>query len=91
MTANRAGEDHALEVAAFADQVVNIVAMGDARHVLIDDGPLIELRGGVVHSRADELHSAFVGLVVRLLTHERRQEGVVDGIPNCVVTGSRSR
>jgi hypothetical protein len=40
--------------------------MGDARHVLIDDGPLIELRGGVVCSRADELHPALVGLVVPL-------------------------
>jgi hypothetical protein len=53
--ANRAGENYALEVAAFADQVVGIVAMGDARHVLIDDGPLIQPRSGVVSIREDVL------------------------------------
>jgi len=53
--ANRAGEDHAIEVAASADQAVGIVAVGDAHHVLIDDGPLIALRGGVVSTREDVL------------------------------------
>ena len=48
--------------------------MGDARHVLIDDEPLIELRGGVVRSRSDELPRTFLGLVGRLLTHERQQD-----------------
>ena len=71
MTANRTGEEQWLQVAAFADQAVDVVAMGNALHVLIEDGPLIEPRGGIVRSRIDVLHPTFAGLVVGLLSHDR--------------------
>ena len=81
MTANRAGEDHPLEVSAFVDQVVDVVAMGDARHVLIDDGPLIEFRGGVVRSRRRAHPSRVIRVIVRGPTSNDARNGLVGEAP----------
>ena len=54
------------------------VAVRHARHVLLDDRPLVEVARRVVRGRADELHAALVGLVIGLAADERRQERVVD-------------
>jgi hypothetical protein len=50
----------------------------DAHHVLLDDGPLIEIARDEVRGGADEFDAACVRLLVRVCALEARQEGVVD-------------
>ena len=52
--------------------------MVDADHVLFHDGTFVEIRRDEVAGRADELHAAAMGLMVRLGTGERREERVMD-------------
>ena len=78
MPADGAGEDAALEVAAHALQVVDGVAMRDARHVLLDDGAGVELGRDVVGRGSDDLHAALPGLPVRVGADEGGKERVVD-------------
>src|SRR3990172_9917413 len=73
-----AGEHDLLEIAALAHQVVDGVAVADSGDVLLDDRSLVQLRRGVVRRRADDLHAAFVRLVVWACAGERGQELVVD-------------
>ncbi len=42
MPAHRAGKNNALEIAPAGDKILNLVAMRDARHVLLDNGPVVE-------------------------------------------------
>ena len=63
--AHGAGEDHALQVAAPGDEIFHLVAVGDARHVLLDDGAVVEHLGDVVAGGADELDAARVGRMIR--------------------------
>jgi hypothetical protein len=51
MTVQRTRQHHALEVAPHPDQVLDRVAVPTALHVLIDDGPGVELLGGVMSRR----------------------------------------
>ena len=69
-----AGRHRLLDVAAVAREVIGRVALIDADHVLLDDGPFIELGRDVATRRADERHSAVVRLVIRPRAGERRQE-----------------
>jgi len=76
--ADGAGEDYFFEVAAFADEIFDGVAVGDADYVLLDDGAIVEDFGDVVAGGADELDAALEGLMVWTRSDEGRQEGVVD-------------
>ena len=58
MPAHGSGEDDFLEVAAFADEVVDGVAMGDADDILFDDGTVVEDFGDVVAGCSDQLNAA---------------------------------
>ncbi len=78
MRADRGGEHGALQITPLADEIVDRVAVAGVHHVLVDDGPLIERGRHVVRGGPHELHAALVGLVVRLLSDERRKKGVVD-------------
>ena len=73
-----AGEDGLFEVAAFANEVVDGVAVRDADDVLVDDGALIEFGGDVVGGGTDDLHTALVGVVVGAGAGEGGEERVVD-------------
>ena len=59
---------------AEAHQRGDVVAVGDAHDVLLDDRAFVELLGDVVRGRADELHAALVRLHVRVGAGEGRQE-----------------
>ena len=50
----------------------------DPHDFLLDDRPLVEVRGDVMRGRADQLHPAGVRLLIRLGALEAGQEGVVD-------------
>src|ERR1700693_4385918 len=76
--ADRAGEDAALNVTTFADEIVWGVAMGDPFHVLLNDGPFVEIRRHKMRGGADQLHAALVGLMIRPGALESWQEGMVD-------------
>ena len=52
--------------------------MTDASHILIDDGPVIDLFGNVMTGRTDEFHSTLVGPVLRFLSNKSGQKWVVD-------------
>ena len=72
--ADRAGENNFFQVATFADEIFNRVAVGDADDVLLDDGAVVENFSDVVAGRADELHAALEGLMVRAGSDEGRQK-----------------
>ena len=44
-----------LQVAALAHQVLHLIAVRHAHHVLLDDRPLVQILRGVVGRRADQL------------------------------------
>ena len=67
-----------LEVAALADHVLDRVLVAHRGHVLRDDRAGIEVGRHVVAGRADHLHAAGVGRVIRLAAGEGGQERVVD-------------
>ena len=75
---DRAGEDEALDVAADPHQVVDLVAVADPGHVLVDDRAGVELLGDVVGGGADQLDAALVGAAVGVGADEGGQEAVVD-------------
>lgn len=77
MPADSAGEDDAFEVASACDEVVDLVAVGDACDILLDDGAVVEDLGDVVAGSADELDSAGVCGVVGACADEGGEEGVV--------------
>ncbi len=72
------GEDGFFEVAAFAGEVGNGVAVADAGDVLMDDGAFVEIGGGVVGGRPDQFDAALVGLVVGAAAGKGGEEGVMD-------------
>ena len=71
-------EHDALDVAADALELLDALPVRDARDVLLDDRPGVELLGDVVRRRADDLHAALARAAVRIGADERRQERVVD-------------
>ena len=58
MPLHGAGQGDALEVAALGEQVLDVVAVGDAGDVLLDDGAVVQDFGDVVAGGADELDAA---------------------------------
>jgi hypothetical protein len=56
--AHGAGEDDAFKVASARDEVFDLVAMGDAGYILLDDRSVIEEAGDVVACRADKFDAA---------------------------------
>ena len=48
MPADSAGEDNFFEVTAFADEVFDGVAVGDADYILFDDGAVLQLIRDIV-------------------------------------------
>jgi hypothetical protein len=72
MAADCAREDYALEVTADAFEVLDRVPVTDSLDVLLDDRAGVELVGGLVRRRADELDAAFVRTQIRLGTCECR-------------------
>jgi hypothetical protein len=71
-------KDRDLEVPAPALQVLDIVAMADPQHVLVNDRTVVQVGGDVVSRDTDELHATFVGLVVGPGTLKGREERVVN-------------
>ncbi len=76
--ARTAREDEPLHVTPHPGHLLGAHLVIHARHVLLDDRPLIQVPRRIVRRRADELHAARVRLVVRLRALERGQEPVVD-------------
>src|SRR5690606_11458342 len=66
------------EVAAFADQVADAVAMGDARDVLLDDRAVIENLGRIMGRGPDQFDAAGVSLVIRPSARKSRKKRVVN-------------
>jgi len=52
--------------------------MGNPRHVLLDDGAVVQGFGDVVRGRADQFHAPFKRPVIGLGTMKRRQKRMVD-------------
>ena len=77
MPSHGTGEDHAFEVAPSGHEVFHLVAVGDAGHVLLDDGAVVQNLGDVVAGGSDQLDSARVGRVVGARSGECGQEGVM--------------
>ena len=78
MISDRAGERDGLDVTAERHEVLRAHVELDARHLLLDDGSLVEVFRDVVRGRADQLDAAFVRLVIGARALERRQQAVVD-------------
>ncbi len=69
-----AGKDLALHIPAERDVIIRALRMGDAYGVLFDDGAFVEIRSDVMRRRADQLHAALVGLLIRVRTLEAWKE-----------------
>jgi len=76
--ADGAGEYDLFEVAAFADEVFDGVAVGYADYILLDDGTVVEDFGDVVAGCADQLHAALEGLMVRAGADEGGQKRMMN-------------
>src|ERR1700761_8280941 len=74
MPAYSAGEHNALQVATARYEVLDLIAVGDAGYILLDDGTVIEIGGDVVAGGAGQLDSAGVGRVIRPRADKSRQE-----------------
>ena len=59
-----AGEHAALDVASLAHQVLWRVAVAYALDILFDDRPLVEIGGGEMGRRSDQLDAAQMRLVI---------------------------
>lgn len=68
------GQHDFLEIATFAYEILDAVAMGAANNVLLDDGALIEFVRHVVGGDANNLHAPFMGLVIGFAANERRKK-----------------
>src|SRR6187402_1798142 len=68
----------ALDIGSATLQVGGGVGVGRAGDVLLDDRPLVQVLGHVVGRRADQLHTALLGLLIRRCSDEGRQERVMD-------------
>jgi polyisoprenyl-phosphate glycosyltransferase len=64
-------EDDPLDVAPDLLEFLDGEPMRDARDVLLDDRPRVELLGDVVRGGADDLHALVAGAAVRVGAHER--------------------
>ena len=72
--AHRTREHYFFQIAALLQQVFERVAMGDAYHILLNDGAVIEYVGHVVAGSSNQLNPTLESLVVRLCADKCRQE-----------------
>ena len=68
------GEDYFFQVAALADQVLHGVLVGNAHHLLLDDGSIVEHFGDIVAGGADQFHAPLKRLVIGPRANEGRQK-----------------
>ncbi len=68
------GECDAFTLASEASKIVGRVEMMYAFDFLFDDRSRIEVVGDIVTSGADQFHTTFIGLSVRVSANEGRQE-----------------
>ena len=54
------------------------MAVAHTLYVLLNDRPLIQIRGHIMTGGTDQLHPLVVGLLVGISPHKRRQEGVMN-------------
>ena len=64
MQANRAGQNQLLQVATFSDEVLDRIPVADPRHVLFDDGPVVQLLRNIVAGGANQFNTSLMGLVI---------------------------
>src|SRR5271157_1176605 len=76
--ANRARQHHFLQVAPLLHQILQPIAMRNARHALPDDRPVVQHFRNVVGRRPNQFHPAFVSLLVWFGPHKSRQKRVVN-------------
>jgi len=72
--ADGAGENDLFQVAAFANEILHGIAVGDADYILFNDGTIVENFCDVVAGCADELDAAFESLMVRARADEGRKK-----------------
>ena len=75
---NCSGQDGALDLGALAGELGDIGLVRNPHDVLLDDRALIEILGGVMRGRADELHSTCFRLFVGTRADKGRQERMMD-------------
>lgn len=75
--ADSAGEDEALEIAALLNEVGELVVLGDAGDVLLDDGAFVEDFGDVMAGSSNQLDSAGEGGVIGAGSGEGGEKRVV--------------
>ena len=73
-----ASQNDRLEVASFAREFGHRVTVRHPCDFLVEDRALVEILGDVVRSGPDQLHTAIVGLTIRIGADEGGQERVVD-------------
>ena len=91
MPGNGAGKHDALQIATARDEIFNLIAVGNARNILLDDGSVVESRGDVVAGGPDELDTTLVGGVVWARADEGRQKRVVDVDDGGRIGGDKGR
>src|ERR1700723_1758883 len=78
MMAHRARQHAALDIAAFADEILGRIAVADALDVLIDDRTFVERAGDVMRGGADQFDAALMRLMVGPRALEAWQKRVMD-------------
>src|SRR4051812_15477627 len=76
--AHGAREHDALEVAAFFNEIFELIAVRNASDILLDDGAVIQHFGDIVAGGADQLHAALKSPVIWFRAREGGQERVVN-------------
>src|SRR6478735_107717 len=78
MPAHRARQHDRFEITSDLLEALGCVLMTHSLHRLLDDRTLVEIGRDVVRGGADDLHAAFVSLVVRPCALEARQERMMN-------------
>ncbi len=73
-----AGEDYLFQVLTLPFEVLYAVSMVHADHILFDDRTLIQLLCHIMTRSADDLHSPFIGLLIRRTARKGRQERMMN-------------
>ena len=85
--AYRSGKHQPLQVPALLHQVRKLVAVGNAAHVLLDDGPVVQNLSDVVAGGANQLYASLVRGVIGARPGKRGQKRVmhVDDPPRIAI------
>ena len=78
MPAHGSRQHYLLQIAAFLEQVIEGIAVGNSNHILLDDGAIVEDFRNVMTGRADQLHTTRKRLMIRFGTNKCRQKRVVN-------------